>query len=381
MKAEKMQKVETVFHDGNAYFSSLLKDIDSSTYSIELESYIFQYKNIGKQLVTHLIAATKRNVQVRILVDGAGTPNWSGKWVRQMEQSGIQTRIYHPFPWRLWQWSRTVVKLPSLLKAIYLLLKINTRNHRKTCVIDQNIAYVGSLNISDKHLSTQTGGENWRDTGVKLTGYDLSDLQNAFESIWDHTTLKQRVSNLFSHINTQNKIRLNNTRHRRRVLYKNLLKRIARAKQKIWITNAYFIPDNFLMQKLCDAAECGLDVKILLPRHSDTLVMPWASKAFYAKLLHSGVKIFEYLPSILHAKTMIIDHWTLIGSSNLNHRSLLHDLEIDVVIEQPTSINHIAQQYTQDLTQSNEVTLMSLQQRPWYQKLIGRVVLYLKYWI
>src|SRR5207249_2714190 len=106
------------------------------------------------------------------------------------------------------------------------------------------------------------------------------------------------------------------------IYYKNLLRRLSRCEKRVWITNAYFIPDAFLMKKLQDAAKRGIDVRILLPRKSDIAIMPLASSMFYNRLLRSGVRIFEYLPKILHSKILIIDDWMLIGSSNLNHRSL-----------------------------------------------------------
>ncbi|GAH09354.1 unnamed protein product, partial [marine sediment metagenome] len=155
-----------------------------------------------------------------------------------------------------------------------------------------------------------------------------------------------------------------------------------RCKQRIWITNAYFVPDNVLLKRLRDAANNGIDVRILLPKKSDVMVMPWASSTFYYRLLKSGVKIFEYLPSMLHAKSLIIDNWALIGSSNLNHRSLLHDLEADIMLKSTESIKQLESDFLNDLTQSREVELDSWHIiRPLRQRLVGRMVLYMKYWI
>ncbi len=372
---------EQIFFVGSDYFSRLLFDIDRACKSIEFETYIFELDQLGERVITALTKAAKRGAMVRLLVDGAGTPEWSGYAVRKLEQAGTETRVFHPFPWRLWQWSRSYVRAPSLLKLIYLFLKINARNHRKICVIDKKIAYIGSFNVSQQHLGKDQNGGGWRDTGVRLEHVELKELLLAFEAAWAHLPIQERVRHFFRHIRTNPIIRLNNTWYRRRILYKNLLRRIKNCKNRVWITNAYFVPDNFLLRRLNEAARLGVDVRILLPQESDVAFMPWASKAFYARLLRAGVRIFEYKPSMLHAKTLIIDNWMTIGSSNLNHRSLRHDLEVDVNIRLPKSKQLLEQQFLLDLQNSKEIFLADWQKRPWYQNFVGRVLLYLKYLI
>jgi cardiolipin synthase len=346
-----------------------------------METYIFKGDKLGEDIAAALIAAAHRQVKIRVLVDGAGSPIWGGSMTRRLEKAGIDTRIFHPFPWRIWHWSRSVISLPLLLKVIYLLLKINSRNHRKVCVVDEKIVYIGSFNISKCHLKPEDGGQGWRDTGVRLENANLDDLSMAFQAAWNHIPVSERMKVIFRHFNKNPIIRLNNTWQRRRILHKNLLRRITHCKERIWITNAYFVPDNVLLKTLTEAAQKGIDVRILLPRKSDVFVMPWASTTFYYSLLKSGVRIFEYLPNILHAKTLILDNWISVGSSNLNHRSLLHDLEVDVNLQLATSKNKILKQFTHDLENSSEISLKNWHARPLYQRLIGRLALYMKYWI
>jgi len=152
---------ETVFFTGTDYFQSLLNDIEQAKASIDLEAYIFANDSLGEKVTNALIQAAQRNVVVRLLVDGAGTPDWGGSITLRLENAGVQTRVFHPFPWRFWQWGRSKIKKSILQKTIYLLSNINTRNHRKTCIIDNNIVYVGSFNISNCHLDKQQGGGNW----------------------------------------------------------------------------------------------------------------------------------------------------------------------------------------------------------------------------
>lgn len=371
---------EIIFAHGQGHFNSLLQDIADAQHSIDLETYSFHNDQLGKTVAKALATAAKRGVSVRVLVDGAGSPLWSTGMASELEKSGAITKVFHPFPWQLWNWSRSVVKLPLLLKWIYLLLKINFRNHRKVCLIDNKYAYIGSLNISKHHLNKEQGGDDWRDTSVRLTNIDLQELYKAFDAAWNWRTIQERVRDAFHHVRNDPIIRLNYTRHRRRILYKDLLRRIANCKKRIWITNAYFVPDNILLRRLKESARAHVDVRILLPNKSDVMMMPWASSTFYYNLLKAGVRIFEYLPSMLHAKSLILDDWMLIGSSNLNHRSLLHDLEADINIISPVAKQQLEAHFLDDLTKSREISLSSWSTlRPWWQRLMGRLVLYIKY--
>jgi cardiolipin synthase len=372
---------QIIFSNGDGYFESLIADLQAASHSVDLETYIFNSDLLGQKVADELIKAARRGVQVRILVDGAGSPLWGGPLTLALEQAGIQTRIFHPFPWRIWQWSRSHVRIPSLLKIIYLWLKINSRNHRKICLIDHQVAYVGSFNITQDHLSEQQGGKAWRDTAVKIRGAELQPLYEAFNAAWDHQPIKERLRKMFLQINTNPVFRINNTRHRRRLLYKDLLHRILQCNKRIWMTNAYFVPDNFLLRTLIERGENKIDIRILLPKNSDIFFMTWASNAFYYDLLKAGARIFEYLPSNLHAKMLILDDWVIVGSSNLNHRSLLHDLEADVNICDPDAKQQIEQQFLIDLKNANEILLSNWRVRPFYQKFIGKLLLYLKYWI
>jgi len=377
---EPQEYSENIFFDGTSYFQNLLECITNAQSTIDLETYMFAKDELGQQFIDELAGAAKRGVQVRVLVDSAGTPNWAGSFPQKLEKANVETRVFHPFPWRLWQWSRSVIRKSFLQKMVYLLLKINSRNHRKICIIDNNIAYIGSFNINKCHLNRENGGDGWRDTGICMTG-EMSALTSAFEAAWNHMPAQERLQQIFKHIAPNPIIRLNNTRHLRRVLYKSLLRRISKCKTRIWITNAYFVPDNFLLKKLREAAENGVDVRILLPWKSDVFIMPWASTTFYRSLLIAGVRIFEYLPSMLHAKSLILDQWISIGSSNLNYRSLLHDLEVDVNLRLPTSKQAMERQFLKDLTNSKEIILGQWKKRPLYQRIIGRLLLYVKYWI
>lgn len=375
---------ERVFFGGNGYFQALFADIDSAQDSIDIEVYLYRQDSLGRECADRLIAAAKRGVAVRLLVDGAGTPLWGGSLTRKLERSGIETKVYNPYPWGVWQWSRSVVKKFWLQRLIYLVLNMNARNHRKLILIDGRITYVGSFNIDQRHLKETQGGENWRDTAIRVCGVDLRWLYLAFEQAWTHRPMKQKLHELFQQSETHRQkyeMRLNHTRALRRALYKSLLRKVGKCQERVWITNAYFVPDNFLLKKLKDAARKGVDVRILLPGKSDVPMMPWASAVFYNELLKAGVRIFEYRPSMLHAKTLILDDWVLVGSSNLNHRSLLHDLEADLTVSSPACRQAICDQFLDDLTSAQEITADTPHRHNLYQRCVGRLCLYLRFMI
>ncbi|MBT5228843.1 MAG: cardiolipin synthase B, partial [Methylococcales bacterium] len=311
---------ERLLTTGGEYYQSLISSLDAAQISIDFEVYIFEPVGVGYDVVEALINASRRGVTVRLLMDGFGSAAFSREIIETLQLGGVNVRIFHPLPWLFWQWHGK----DSLLNRIQ---QLNHRNHRKTCVIDDEVAFVGSFNVSQVHLGKEKGGEGWQDLGLKLTGCRFSPLKQAFQKAW---------SRKFWHypkIMPKGVFRLNFSKVRRRRCHQDLLQRIEQAEKKIWISNAYFVPGFRLLKVLSEAAKRGVDVKIVLSTQSDIIFIPWVSSVFYHLLLCSGVKIFEYQLGIMHKKVMMIDDWVTLGSSNLNHRSFLHDLEVDVVVQ------------------------------------------------
>jgi cardiolipin synthase len=362
---------ETVFSDGSQYFTSLLQDMATSVTSIDLETYIFNLDFVGLRVLDQLLAAGRRGVRVRLMLDGAGSSDWNSSATEQLRQANVQVKIFRPLPWNIRQWERAQPHLHWLTKFQQLLASMSRRNHRKLCLIDGNLAWVGSFNISKEHLPKTQGGKGWRDTAVRLEGFNLDELQHVFNSAWfdDAVKISRRILSI-SHF------RLNHIR--RRKLRRDLLNRISCCQSRLWITNAYFVPDASFLRYLKKAARQGIDVRILLPGTSDVFFIPWATAVYYKNLLKSGVRIFEYTQSVLHAKIMIIDDWITVGSSNLDYRSLFRNLEVDVVLNLPASKDAIREQFLDDLDHSQEIFIQDYPHRPWWKRFIGRIALYLK---
>lgn len=261
--------------------------------------------------------------------------------------------------------------------------KLNRRNHRKSCLIDRKIAYVGGMNISSVQLKEYSGDKAWRDTSVRVTGPEITSLVYAFEKAWGSARVlfrsgynwkvpKRRVLSL---------VRLNDTARRRRSYHRELIDRILMAEKTIWITNPYFVPTFFMIRALRLAAWSGVDVQILLPRKNDIFFMKWVNRAFYRVLLKAGVQIFEYQPSTLHAKVIIIDHLAFLGSSNRNQRSLIHDLEVDLILTHPSSLSSLKKQFILDLSHSHRVFPEKSNRWYWLQNWKGKVILFFRHWL
>ena len=357
------------------YFDGLIATMQAATQSIDIETYIFSFDALGEKIIDVLKKKSIRDgVKCRILIDGAGSIQWSEDNIRDLELAGISVKIFHPMPWRFTQyrWSRIT---GSLLKRLgYLSLAMNRRNHRKLCVIDGNRAWVGSMNISATHLAHASGGEAWRDCGVQLRGPGITALSQSFEEVWQRSRLTG--TNEF-----RNSILLNNSllrSNRKQTIIRRMIKNAGR---RVWVSNAYFSPLLSNIKILCQAAERGVDVRIVTGAYTDVPFFPLVSSTFYPELLRSGVNIYEYNESILHSKVIAIDDQLIVGSSNLNHRSILHDLELDIVVDDPKSITLINKRFADNFEHAQKMEMSFLRRRGWVEILLSRFYRFLVYWL
>lgn len=176
-------------------------------------------------------------------------------------------------------------------------------------------------------------------------------------------------------------VRLNTTRVLRRTFNLELRRMLQGAQRRVWVRSAYFVINGPILRALRQAACRGVDVRVLVPSHADVVFMPWVAIALYRHLLRSGVRIFEYQPSMLHAKNLVVDEWMTVGSSNLNHRSLFHDLESDILLYSEGAKSALLAQYEEDFLKSVEVTVNSWGSVRPLRWLFGNVLLLFRYWL
>jgi cardiolipin synthase len=362
---------ENIYSSGQEYFDGLLIDIDYATSSIELAVYIFSLGDLGQRVVSALERAAERNVRVRLMVDGVGSAVDAETIAEQLTIIGAEVRIYHPLPW-YWGNYRWSLRLgDGLQKFVYFIASMNRRDHRKFCVIDQQTVWCGSFNISQDHLKQETP---WRDYGVRLTGEVSIALVESFNSIWfSHKNRKTtyRVSNLF---------RSNVSRRLRRLSNRLLVERIRNARSRVWICSAYFAPSGAVIRAIKVARARELDVRIIVAGRSDVPLFPILSATYFTDLLKIGVEIYSYQSGVLHAKAMLVDEQCLIGSTNLNHRSFLHDLELDVLLSSADSVERLKLLLEQDMANSLILSLDNVSKWGRYV-LFGWILRLMRYWM
>ncbi len=314
---------EHIYSPAKQYFESLLNDIDSAESSIELVVYIFSLDAIGLRVMDALVKASQRQVKIRLLVDGVGSADDAELIAEKLSKIGAEVRIYHPLPWYWGNYRWSLRPGGRIEKLYYFIASMNRRDHRKFCVIDKSIAWCGSFNISQDHLSETIP---WRDYGVRLTGDAVTSLIDIFDSVWfgrNNQKLSTRISGL---------LRSNYSLRLRRLSNRLLVVKIRNAKQRVWICSAYFSPSGAVIRAIKAAKSRNVDVRLIVAGRSDVPLFPLLSSTYYADLLKIGVSIYRYQAGILHAKAMLVDQQCLIGSTNLNHRSFHHDLELDVIL-------------------------------------------------
>jgi cardiolipin synthase len=227
---------------------------------------------------------------------------------------------------------------------------------------------------------------DWKEVGIQVIGSDIELLRNAYERAWQGKKFRERRFSvrrgLREFIRTRSALlRLNHTFALRFGHYRNFLKRIRRSQKRIWLGNAYFLPHYGVIRALIRASRRGVDVRLLLPHRSDVFFMPWVASTHYYTLIRSGVAVYEYLPTFYHAKVRAVDDWMIVGSSNLNHRSLLHDLEVDVSVTRPENRQALLADMEKDFSRSKRITLTDLKKVSVFKRVFARFMLIFRYWL
>lgn len=386
VRTERFWNEERLYVDGDSYFNALIEAIRAASVSVFLESYIFENDMLGRRIIDLLLDARRRGVDVRVLIDGVGSANFIGRSLSALLSEGLNIRVHHPLPWQIIP-RFALSKRMGLRGVLSFFSYLNSRNHRKMTLIDNTIAFVGSLNVSEVHLEEVLGEQAWHDFGVRVEGGDIDILRLVFEKTWNKSWQSAPprilrptyVSGMSSRIPDSESIIRNDGRLARHRALSRRLRSIRSAHTRVWISNAYFVPSGQLLRALMAAAKQGTDVRILLPRISDVHFMPWVARVFYESLIKYGVQVYEYSPRVLHAKAMLVDNSAWIGSTNLNHRSLLHDTELDIVVSDSTVIRSLEDAFLKDFSLSLEIDSLSLRGESVFQRLLVQLLLYFRH--
>jgi cardiolipin synthase len=339
----------TLMLDGAHAFRAMLEAIHAAKETIHLETYILRSDRTGQEFSKALQEKARKGVRVRLIFDSVGAMDIDPIYLNRLRNAGVQILEYHPIaPWRpRWSWGR--------------------RDHRKILVVDGTVAFTGSLNIADAHMPAAEGGEGWSDTHVRLEGPAAWELDRLFRATWfketgrwfrseghpehkaGHTLVRVAANEEFLH------------RFRIRSDYLNALRA---AQREVLIANAYFLPDRRIRRALAAAVRRGVSVRILLQGRSDVPSVQHASHYNFDFLLRHGVRLYEHQGSILHAKAADVDGvWSAVGTYNMDHRSLMHNLEVNLHILDREFSATLAKRLRDDLSVAREIKLSDWRRR------------------
>lgn len=373
---------EDLFFDGDQFFDRLIKDIEAAKETITVEMYIFNNDLLGKKMAAHLVAAQIRGVKVQVIVDGVGSYNFYEHLSELFEKRGVTVKTYNPLPF-LHPFTGNVNFIRKYQIYLLRLLRINNRNHRKIVTIDENIMYAGSFNFTAEHTSFYFGGA-WKDMGLRVTGPMVKYAVLNFKRNWrlrDYYRYKKVLKKLPRSNWRHSPLRMNHTLLMKRYFYKNFLNRIHRAQKRIWFVTPYFIPRRRVIRLLGAAAARGVDVRLLTTWKTDVKIFRTLQFFYYPYLLSKGVKVFQYSDTVLHAKNYIIDDWMTVGSTNLNHRSLIHDLEVDLVIQEAENMKRIENHFLELTGKLEVVSPANMKARTFSDRIMSRLYFIFRYWL
>lgn len=369
--------------DGEETYGAMLAAIADARHHIHLETYIIENDETGNRIADALIERQRAGVDVRVLYDSYGSTGSDGFW-RRLRDAGVRTHAYNP---------------PKPTENLAF-SEYGTRDHRKILVVDGRVGFTGGINFYDAYATRTGEGDDsglraalpwfgsdtstpaWRDTHVRIEGPAVAELQKIFAKRWEQEEEPLDDSLFFPELQPAGSEWVRVTigaggNDKLSETYFAYLDIFEQAQKRIWITQAYFVPDERFLETLAKAARRGVDVKVIVPGVTDVTSIVYASRHLYGDLLEAGVQIFEFQDAVLHAKTAVADGaWSIVGTSNLDYLSFLRNHEVDAVVVGGIFATQMEQIFQDDLERTRQITLAEWRRRPLGYKILG----YINYW-
>jgi cardiolipin synthase A/B len=358
-----------LLRNGEEAFPAWLEAIDQARFRISMEMYIFNDDGIGRRFADALSRAARRGVEVRLLYDSIGCRHAGAAFFDGMRAAGVWAIPYHPY--RFWR------------PRFWTLIR---RNHRKTLVCDGQVAFTGGINISDCWCPASQGGGGWRDAAVEVRGPAVANIEAVLLRTWNWRA-KRRLRFNRRHLVRSPPAGLvplaviaNGELVDRFSIRRAALHAIRAAVSRIYLASPYFVPDPGFLRSLANAATRGIDVRLLVPKSSDTQTVDLASRATYSRLLPAGVRIFQHHP-VVHTKALLVDgDFVSLGSYNIDHRSLVYNLEL-VVNALDREHNHaVAAMLEADMAAGREILWEDFRRRSLFTRLLERLAYAFRHW-
>ncbi|HMF42259.1 MAG TPA: cardiolipin synthase [Polyangia bacterium] len=347
-----------LYVDGASAYAAIIRDIEAATHHVHLEYYIFEPDRIGTRLRDLLVAKARAGVAVRLLVDGSGSSHLGKRFLRPLRDAGAEVAWFNPISLR---WIRT--------------RRVDFRCHRKIVVCDSVVGFTGGMNIADAQ-SAELSKTYWRDTHLRVDGAAVLALQRLFIEDWYFATdaLPSAPGDLFR-LRDGTGTRVvqivgSGPDHDQLTIHGTYFTAITRASSRVWLTTPYFVPDDAIITALCTAAQRGVDVRLLVPLRGDSRLIDLAARSYMPELVASGVRVYEYLPRFIHAKTIVIDQdLAIVGTANLDNRSFRLDFELTALAYDRELTGRLADAFEADLRDSRAIDAAVLSQQSLFRRL------------
>jgi cardiolipin synthase len=348
----------TVYHETEHAFAALLEAIRAARHHVHLEYFIFRSDDTGRTLIDLLAQKARAGVQVRLLYDAVGALFLSGRMIQPLLEAGGQVCGFLP------------------VNPLRSLFHLNFRNHRKITVVDGAVGFTGGMNIGDEYLGKDSYFGYWRDTVLRIDGPAVAALQRVFIEDWHFATaetlneavyfppLEGQGQHAVQVVDSGPDQELNSLRE----LY---FAAILEAKKRLWIASPYFVPDASILEALRLACLRGVDVRLLCLSRPDHFLSFYAGRYYWSDLLEYGARVYTYSRGMMHSKIVLVDdNWALVGTANLDNRSLHLNFELSCVLFSRDLIGDLIAHFERDLTESVPLDAVTFAQRGLVSRLL-----------
>ncbi len=344
--------------NGECTFDAIHAAIDSAKDYILVQFYIIRDDDQGKRLEKSLLAAAARGVRISVLYDDVGSSKLK-RWVKSLSSNGVNVRAF------------------KRSRGPRNRFRINFRNHRKIVIVDGKVGFVGGLNIGDEYLNKNINPAMcpWRDTHLRCFGPIVQAIQLAFCEDWYWATKRIPEAKWIPepHKSDMSAVTLaSGPIDELDIATLALLSLITNARSRIWISTPYFAPDESIGHALQLAAVRGLDVRILYPTQNDNPLVNAAHDTYLDDMLAAGATVYAHAPGFSHQKVLLADNIAVLGSSNLDNRSLRINFEINVMISDTSFAGEVCSMLESDFKSATKRTRADFARKPWYLKLRSR---------
>ena len=350
-----------IFDNGQEKFDALLADIAAARSYINMQYYIIVNDNIGIRVMEALMERARAGVKVRLIYDHVGSFKLSNRYLRRLKEAGVEA---YPF-----------------FKVVFppFGTRINWRNHRKIVVIDGKVGYIGGMNVADRYVDGGKLFDVWRDLHLRVEGPAVFALQQSFAVDWNFMGQPLLEEGPLATAVKGHSVGMQLVTGGPTTQWRNMTlvfqQAIARARKCIYIQTPYFIPSEGLVHALQVAALSKVDVRLMIPRRSDSDMLRWASFSYVQECLRAGIKVYLYEKGMLHSKAIIIDDdFCTVGSTNFDFRSFEHNFEANMLIYSTDFNARMKALFVRDMRDSRRVTSSAWRHRPWREKALESVM-------